>query len=67
MTNKERQQSIANRYATGKEKRGKALWCEKCPHRISVGGCRIKIEKANEQCLCATAYNRCVRRNNNGK
>ena len=67
MTNQERQKSLENRYEAKKETRGKAHWCEYCPHRINnpkMGGCRANKTKASEQMLCASAYNKSMRRNN---
>lgn len=61
MTNKERQENIDSKYSAKKEVRGKAKWCQACSHRMLKGGCRMKKEKATEECLCAKAYNRAQR------
>lgn len=63
MTNQERQKSINRKYDSGLEKRGKSLWCTVCRHQISpkIGGCHISLNKASEQCICASAYNRMAR------
>lgn len=61
MTNIERQQSIDKKYDNGSEKRGCTLWCKICKHCMPKAGCRMKKEKATEDCLCAKAYNK-VRR-----
>lgn len=62
MTNQDRQQSIDNKYNSHKETRGKAPWCTVCKHRMPNGGCRMKKEKATEECICATSYNRFARK-----
>ena len=48
MTNSERQKSIDKKYENGLAKRGVALWCAMCKHRMPKAGCRMKKEKATE-------------------
>lgn len=61
MTNKERQNSIDKKYENGSAKRGTAVWCAMCKHHMPKAGCRMKKQKATEECLCAKAYNRAQR------
>lgn len=61
MTNKERQESIDKKYSNGKAKRGSGWWCCMCKHRMPKAGCRLKKEKATEDCTCAKSYNRLYR------
>ena len=62
MTNQQRQESIDHKYQCGSEIRGLAKWCQQCKHKMPKGGCRMRKDKATQDCLCAKAYNKSWRK-----
>ena len=67
MTNRERQKSLdKKKYECGQnlgiDPSGVMPYCVHCTHKTSNYGCSVSHEVRSENCFCAQAYNRMVRR-----